>query len=97
MAVLFMNSVVFASGGTDSEAVARYPHANPRLSGWIHGAREIEGKSALVETRYGEGRAILAGFRPWFRAQARGTYRVLFNAVFRAGLRDEEFDPHITN
>jgi len=84
-AVLFMDSVVF--GGTDSDAciVGRYPRSNPRLSGWINGWPMIEGKGALLDVRYGHGRVVLVGFRPYFRAQARGTYRILFNAIDRAG------------
>lgn len=84
-AVLFMDSLVF--GGADSvvTTIGRYPHSNPRLSGWINGWERIEGKGALVDVRYGQGRVVLVGFRPYFRAQARGTYRVLFNAIDRAG------------
>ena len=90
-AVLFMDSRVFSGTDRDITTVGRYPRSNPRLSGWIHGASHIEGKGALVEVAYGEGRVVLIGFRPYFRAQARGTYRVLFNAINRAGQSETTF------
>lgn len=95
-AVLFLNSMVFEGAGSDISTVARYPSSNPNLSGWILGSEHLERHGALVEVGYGDGRVILTGFRPYFRAQTRGTYRILFNAIGRAGLAEEtiSFDGH---
>jgi len=90
-AVLFMKSAVFEVSGPDATSVATYPPSNPNLSGWILGQELIERKSALVDVAYGDGRVVLIGFRPYFRAQTRGTYKVLFNAIARAGYTEERF------
>ena len=90
--VLFMNSMVFEGTSGDTTLVGKYPIGDPNLSGWILGSEHLEGKGALAEVSYGDGRVVLIGFRPYFRAQTRGTYRVFFNAIARAGLADGEGD-----
>lgn len=87
---LFMKSPVFEPGsGSNASVAASYPLYEPNLSGWILGSDKLAGKAALMEVPLGAGRVVLIGFRTQFRAQARGTYKILFNAVLRSGRKPE--------
>ena len=91
--ILFFNSPAFevVSSPDQGRTIARYPAgANPNVSGWILGDQHLRAKSALVEVGLGHGRVVLVGFRPQFRAQARGTYKVLFNAILASAQQPDE-------
>ena len=83
---LFVNSPAFEVHG-GAASVARYPMSNPLLSGWMLGPERIQGRAAVVEVPVAQGRVVLIGFRAQFRAQARGTYRLLFNSIYASALR----------
>ena len=66
--------------------VATYSDTVLLLSGWILGQQYIQGKAAVCEVKYGEGQIVLLGFRVQHRGQPHGTFRFLFNAIFRSTL-----------
>lgn len=67
------------------EVIARYAEDDVLMSGWALGAEDaIGGHAALVRVRVGDGAILLFGFRPQFRGQPRGTYKLFFNALLDA-------------
>ncbi|UCH11017.1 MAG: hypothetical protein JSU61_03765, partial [Fidelibacterota bacterium] len=62
---------------------AVYASRNPLLSGWMVGDRILPGKVALAEVAAGKGTAVLYGFRVQNRAQTWGTFKLLFNALYK--------------
>ncbi len=69
------------------QVVGRYPSEGLVLSGWVIGQERLAGRAALAVVPVGRGQVVLIGFRVHFRAQARGTYKVLFNAIFHGAAR----------
>ena len=68
----------------NASIVASYPaDKDPLLSGWLLGGEKMKGKAALVEVKMGEGRVILFGFRPQYRAQSLATYPLFFRTLIR--------------
>jgi zinc carboxypeptidase len=66
-----------------SEVVSRYPRQGPILqSGWLLGEDLLRDQSNVVAFRVGKGYVVTIGSQVDFRAQPRGTFKLLFNAMF---------------
>jgi len=64
--------------------VARYVDdpAKVWMSGYLEGEKVLAGKPILLDVPYGNGRFIMFGFSPLYRAQSTGTYLFVFNAIY---------------
>jgi len=90
--IIFADSCAFDvyPSFTDKNAprvVARYAGDNLLLSGWIYGQNLIQQKAAIVEVPVEKGRLILLGFPVQYRAQPRGTFKLLFNSIFYSSVK----------
>jgi hypothetical protein len=84
-AVYFANSMAFEAD-SPARVVGRYPTA-PLRSGFALNQEQLVGKAALVEVPVDRGRVVLFGFRPQYRGQSHGTFKLLFNAVLLGAAR----------
>jgi Zinc carboxypeptidase len=82
-AVFVDGSPVFDVGqGFSGTVLARYADSgSPLLSGYLIGEKYLAGKAAALDVLLDSGHVILLGFRPEWRGQPFGTFRVLFNAL----------------
>lgn len=86
-AALFVDgSPVFETQpGFTGTVLAKYADAgSPLLSGYLIGDKYLAGKPAALELPLGNGRIVLLGFRPEWRGQPFGSFRILFNAALNA-------------
>ncbi len=86
-AAFFVRGSAWQVRGRDIEVVARYAGDDLVLSGWALGEERLSRTAALVRVPFGEGHLVLFGFRPQFRGQPRGTFKLLFNALHDAAAR----------
>jgi hypothetical protein len=68
--------------GFRGSILARYQDSgSPLLSGYLIGENYLHGKAAALDVPLGDGHVVLIGFRPEWRGQPFGTFKVLFNAA----------------
>src|SRR5690606_35908153 len=65
----------------ETETLLRYAPTRLLLSGYIDKPEAIEGHSAWVSCRDGDGRVHLFGFRPHYRGWTQATFHLLFRAM----------------
>jgi hypothetical protein len=89
-AAFFADSPAFSvPAGSPATTVASYAEEDLLMSGWLLGEEFVEGTSAVLDAPVGNGRAVLLGFRTQHRAQAHGTYKLLFNSIYLGGMADD--------
>ena len=81
--VFFDQSPVFSTtDGFEGAVLAKYAKdGSPLLSGYLLGERYLQGNAAAVDVKLDRGHVVLVGFRPQWRGQTIGTFRVVFNAA----------------
>lgn len=82
-AVFVDGSPVFETqDGFNGTVLARYDDSGSALlSGYLIGETFLHGKAAALDVQLDAGHVVLVGFRPEWRGQPFGAFRVLFNAA----------------
>ena len=81
--VVVERSPVFTTDeGFEGAVLAKYPaDGSPLLSGYLLGEEHLQGYAAALDVQHGDGRVILLGMKPQWRAQPFGNFRIVFNAA----------------
>ncbi|WP_413975752.1 M14 metallopeptidase family protein [Stenotrophomonas acidaminiphila] len=85
------NAPVFdlPAGRTDIRPLLRFDTATPLRSGWAWGQEYLQGGVLAAEADVGAGRLTFFGTDITFRAQAHGSFKLLFNSLLQAGADPE--------
>jgi hypothetical protein len=68
--------------GFKGTVLARYQETgSPLRSGYLIGEKYLQGQAAALDVQLDAGHVVLLGFRPEWRGQPFGTFRVLFNSA----------------
>ncbi len=68
-------------------SAVQYPENSILASGWLLGQEFLAHRSALLDIPMGEGRVILFGMRPQYRAQSYQSFKLFFNALLLSNFR----------
>ena len=81
-AVFFSGSPAFETlEGFNGAVLMRYPDKDVLASGFLLGENVLAGKAVALDVPLGEGHVVLLGFRPQWRGQPFGSFRVIFNSI----------------
>ncbi len=84
--VVNRSPVLTTLDGFEGTVLASYDReASPLRSGWLNGAKYMQGGAAALDVKHGNGHVLLIAFQPQWRGQSTGTFRVVFNSLFFAG------------
>ena len=69
--------------GIRADVVSRYPSTGEVLkSGWLLGEELLRNQANVIAFRVGKGYVVTYGSQVDYRTQPRGTFKLLFNAMF---------------
>ena len=79
---VYQSPVFSVTDGFEGAVLAKYPaQGSPLVSGYLLGEEHLQGYASALEVRHGDGRVLLLGMKPQWRAQPFGSFRILFNAA----------------
>ncbi len=70
------------------DCVAWFNSPKPLRSGWAWGQEHLDNGIAIAEAKVGKGRLVLYGPEVAFRAQPHGTFKFLFNGIWRGAVTE---------
>jgi hypothetical protein len=83
--VMVSGSPVFATtDGFSGSVIAKFD-ASPLRSGYLGGAKYMQGQAAALDVKKGKGHVVLFGFAPQWRGQPTGSFRMVFNSLYFGG------------
>ncbi len=84
--VMFDSSPAFqVAADAPVSIVAMFDTDKPLRSGWAWGQERLKGLTSIADVKWGKGRVLVCGPEINFRGQTHGAFKILFNALLRAG------------
>lgn len=85
---MFNRAALLEPTNPDAKPFVVYPSGKLLISGLAVGEELLQGKAAAIDVKVGAGHVMLFAVRPELRMQTRGTYKLLFNAIYESTARD---------